>query len=178
MKRIILTMLCIASILTASAQSDNLITDKGYVTAHWSYYTSFQTVDGVLYQGYETQGKFDKDVLVKYPQNKTDKVFTVESWMIAKNAFKGNPHIEVIRIPSFIQYIGENAFDNCPNLRAIEMYEANSTHVKERLEDVVSQDVKEIGRYNINGVKVEQAEDGKVQIILYSDGTSQKILNK
>jgi hypothetical protein len=35
-----------------------------------------------------------------------------------------------------------------------------------------------VGRYNIQGVKVQEDEEGQVQIILYSDGTSQKVINK
>lgn len=34
----------------------------------------------------------------------------------------------------------------------------------------------EVGRYNINGVKVQESANGKVQIILYSDGSTKKII--
>ena len=37
-------------------------------------------------------------------------------------------------------------------------------------------EAREVGRYNIQGVKIEEGENGQVQIILYSDGSSKKII--
>ena len=59
------------------------------------------------------------------------------------------------------------------NLKSIEIY--NSSSSIRAVEEDRDSEKTEIGRYNINGVKVEETEDG-VQIILYSNGTSDKVL--
>ena len=82
-----------------------------------------------------------------------------------------------IRIPSTVCYIGDNAFDGCDQLTSIEIYESTSAARAVEAENSPSE-AKEVGRYNIQGVKVQEDEDGQVQIILYSDGTSQKVINK
>ena len=57
---------------------------------------------------------------------------------------------------------------------AFEIYESTSA-VRAVETDDSSSEAREVGRYNIQGVKVQKDEDGKVQIILYNDGTAKKI---
>jgi hypothetical protein len=115
--------------------------------------------------------------LVKFPQNKTISSYTIPSsvQVIAKGAFQGNKYLRTIRIPSSVYFIGDNAFDSCEQLTSIEIYESTSS-ARAIETDNPPDKASEVGRYNIQGVKIQEDEEGKVQIILYSDGTFQKVI--
>jgi len=164
------------------AQSDNLVTTKGYVRGDYSQYHYFKSYDGVLYEmknDYETEHSSSMipfpEVLVKFPQNKNATYYTVldGTKIIAKGAFQGNIYVQTVRIPSSVAYIGEDAFADCVNLKTIEVYSSSSSIPVIEVDRETEKE--EIGRYNINGVKVEETDDG-IQIILYSDGTADKVL--
>lgn len=149
---------------------------SGYVSADMGagqYYTE----DGVLYlkSSPSSTGTFQYTFLVKYPASKQNTSFTIPTGTtrICRGAFQGNKYIQTIRIPSTVRRIGDNTFDGCENLRSIEVYTSSSSI--QVIEEDRETEKEEIGRYNINGVKVEETDDG-VQIILYSDGTADKIL--
>lgn len=178
MKKIFLFLLLLTASVGAFAQSENDITDKGYVSRNGSGFSNhYESIEGVLFVIY--QYYYDTEpspyILVKFPQDKNVTTYTVpdKTSIIAKGAFQGNKYIQTIRIPSSVYYIGDNAFEDCANLKSIEVYNSSSS-IKTVEED---RDVEktELGRYNINGVKVEETDDG-VQIILYSDGTADKVL--
>jgi hypothetical protein len=143
---------------------------KGYISSE----------DGILFVE-KTRSALSLDTrcktLVKFPQNKNVDSYTVpaEVYVIGRGAFQGNKYIRTIRIPSTLYYIGDNAFDGCDNLISIEIYESTTSARAIEVDDSPSE-VKEVGRYNIQGMKVEEGEDGKVQIILYSDGTTKKVM--
>lgn len=180
MKRILLFFLLLAASVGAFAQSENDITDKGYISRNGSGFSNhYESIEGVLYLIYQYYDNTDSSpyILVKFPQDKNVSTYTVpdKTCIIAKGAFQGNKYLQTIRIPSTVYYIGDNAFDDCVNLKSIEIYKSSSS-VRAVEEDRDSEKL-EIGRYNINGVKVEETEDG-VQIILYSDGTADKVLKR
>ena len=84
-------------------------------------YTEYRSVDGVLYGDY---GR----AIVKYPEGKTDTEFTVpyNVDIIRKYAFKNNPHLTKITLPSDItgdNYVGkieQGGFENCVALETVE----------------------------------------------------------
>ena len=163
-------------LLGATVYAQNGVSDKGYIYRYSSSY-NYYCEEGVLFV--KNDGISSGNSLVKYPQSKQTTSYTIPNWVktIAKGAFKGNKYIKTIRIPSSVYYIGENAFDDCEQLTSIEIYEATSSASAIEADSPHSE-AKEVGRYNIQGVKVQEDEEGQVQIILYSDGTSQKVINK
>lgn len=162
-------VIAILSVFGIAAYSQDEVTDKGYIR------NSFYCQDGVLYAEYSGYRKYK--ALVKFPQNKNIISYTIPSDVstIAKGAFQGNKYIRTIKIPSGLIFIGENAFDGCDQLTSIEIYESTSAARAVEADNSPSE-AKEVGRYNIQGVKVQEDEEGQVQIILYSDGTSQKVI--
>ena len=169
MKKIIVLSFFIASGISAYAQHADAVSDKGYLEATHSVFSD----DGVLF----TNKKGYLLTLVKYPQNKSSNSYTIPEgvYCIAKGAFQGNKTIRTIRIPSSVRFIGDNAFADCDQLESIEIYTSASA-VRAVENDEPHSQAREVGRYNIQGVKIEEGEDGQVQIILYSDGTSKKVI--
>ena len=160
------------------------VNDRGYINTDGYYlsalHSGYYTEDGVLYAGANyVSGNLDHkyDFLVKYPASKLNTSFTVPSGTrrICRGAFQGNKFLQTIRIPSTLKEIGDNAFDGCESLKSIELYEVSSAIQAVEMDD--NTEKKEIGRYNINGVKVEE-KDGGIQIILYSDGSADKVLEQ
>ena len=179
MKKIIFLSIFIFTGAIAFAQSE--ASDKGYLHKISANKGLFHCEDGVLFLTYDGSYKYGSyqrgETLVKFPQNKQTSSYTIPDGVtnIAKGAFQGNKSIRTIRIPSSVYYIGENAFADCDQLQSIEMYEStNSVRAVEN--DESHSNAREVGRYNIQGVKIEEGEDGQVQIILYSDGTTEKII--
>ena len=162
-----------------SVYGDNTLYERdGYLTSDYTQYYSFETLEGVLYIRFNyNQYQNYLTTLVKFPQNKSLATYTVPDKVrtIARGAFQGNKYIQTIRIPSTVKYIGDNAFDGCESLKTIEVYQASSAIPAVEMDE--NPDKKEIGRYNINGVKVEE-KDGGIQIILYSDGSADKVLEQ
>jgi hypothetical protein len=162
-------VIAILSVFGIAAYSQGDVNDKGYC------YRFFLCEDGVLFAKYSKSN--NSRTLVKFPQNKNISSYTIPSDVstIAKGAFQGNKYIRTIKIPSGLTYIGDNAFDGCDQLTSIEIYESTSAARAVEADNSPSE-AKEVGRYNIQGVKVQEDEEGQVQIILYSDGKSQKVL--
>ena len=179
MKKIIFLSVLIFIGATAFAQSE--ASDKGYLRKSGLSGSLFHCEDGVLFLTYDNSYKLGKEkrgeTLVKFPQNKQTSSYTIPDGVtnIAKGAFQGNKNIRAIRIPSSVYYIGEDAFADCDQLQSIEMYESTSS-VRAIENDESHSNAREVGRYNIQGMKIEEGEDGQVQIILYSDGTTEKII--
>ncbi len=179
MKKLLVLLFLVA--LRTGAYAQGRISDKGYIYTRPTSGDNFKTLEDVLFI-YSYGGTYDNYrpyVLVKFPQNKNVTTYTIPDGVntIAEGAFQGNKYIQKIRIPSSIEYIGDNAFDDCDNLSSIEVYESSSTNVNDVFDDTDS-NATEVGRYNIQGVKIQEGEDGQVQIILYSDGTSKKVVTK
>ena len=174
MKKLI--VLFVMFLFGIAAYGQNTLSKKdGYVNG------DIYCENGVLFAKFSDHSNYyiASKTLVKFPQNKNVSSYTIPSgvYVIAKGAFQGNKYIKTIRIPSSVVYIGDNAFDGCDQLTSIEIYESTSAVRAVEVDDSPSE-AREIGRYNIQGVKVQEDEDGKVQIILYSDGTSKKVINK
>lgn len=174
MKKFLILLFLMAIGTSAFAQVLN--NPDGYITRYTAGTNagSFYTNDGVFFVKYYYNSK---SVLVKFPQYKNTTTYTVpdDVYIIAKGAFEGNKYIQTIRIPSTLTSIGDNAFDGCENLKNIEVYDASSAIPAVEMDEDIEK--KEIGRYNINGVKVEE-KDGGIQIILYSDGSAEKVLEQ
>ena len=171
MKKLFVLFLFIVLGTTVYAQAPT--TANGYIETRYSIICE----EGVLFGASNTSRKESYNILIKYPQSKQSTSYTIPGWVrvIAKGAFQGNKYIKTIRIPSSVRYIGDNAFDGCDQLTSIEIYESTSAARAVEADNSPSE-VKEVGRYNIQGVKVQEDEDGQVQIILYSDGTTQKVI--
>lgn len=170
MKKIVLLYVFIVLGTVAYAQAE--ISTKGYVDVNKVY-----CEDGVLFNK-EYSNVNSSNILVKYPQNKQSSVYTIPKWVgtIASGAFQGNKYIQTIKIPSTILYIAVDAFNGCEQLMSIEVYESTSSVRAVETDNSPSEEAREVGRYNIQGVKIEEGENGQVQIILYSDGSSKKII--
>lgn len=174
MKKLFVLFLFIVLGTTVYAQKS--VTDNGYILNYSSSY-NFYCEEGVLFTKHPG-GAYAYDVctLVKYPQSKQSTSYTIPDWVrvIAKGAFQGNKYIKTIRIPSTVDYIGDNAFEGCDQLTSIEIYQSTNSVRAVEADDSPSE-AREVGRYNIQGVKIQEGEDGKIQIILYSDGTAKKV---
>lgn len=172
MKKIFIALFFTFLGINAYAQSQ--INDKGFLYRSSTNYMVYSE-DGVLFFKYDYDSPYN--TLVKYPQSKYATSYTIPEWVrtIERGAFQGNQHLEYIRIPSTVNYIGENAFADCSALKSIEVY-VPSTAARALENDESHSQVNEVGRYNIQGVKFEEGKDGQVQIILYSDGTAKKVI--
>ena len=75
---------------------------------------NFSSLDGVLYSKAQ-------DTLVIYPAAKTDAAYTIPSGVtsVAMYAFSENPYLETLTIPNSLIKVGDSAFYNCKNLRAV-----------------------------------------------------------
>lgn len=75
---------------------------------------NFSSLDGVLYSK-------KQDTLVIYPAAKTDAAYTIPSGVtsVAMYAFSENPYLETLTIPNSLIKVGDSAFYNCKNLRAV-----------------------------------------------------------
>ena len=173
MKKIVLLYVFIVLGTVAYAQDGTGISG-GYVRIYDKVYCE----DGVLFLKYDiSYMNPQRNILLKYPQNKQSSVYTIPKWVktIASGAFQGNKYIKTIKIPSTLDYIAVDAFNGCEQLTSIEVYESTSS-VRAVETDNSPSEAREVGRYNIQGVKIEEGENGQVQIILYSDGSSKKIV--
>lgn len=75
---------------------------------------NFSSLDGVLYSK-------KQDTLVIYPAAKTDAAYIIPSCVtsVAMYAFSENPYLETLTIPNSLIKVGDSAFYNCKNLRAV-----------------------------------------------------------
>ena len=75
---------------------------------------NFSSLDGVLYSKAQ-------DTLVIYPAAKTDAAYIIPSGVtsVAMYAFSENPYLETLTIPNSLIKVGDSAFYNCKNLRAV-----------------------------------------------------------
>ena len=160
-------LLAVLLVMSMGVYAQGSVTDKGYIHPYEVY-----SEDGVLFTKQNSQV-----VLVKFPQNKNLVSYTVPDGVkiIAKGAFQGNKFIYDLKIPASVEFIGEDAFNDCVNLRSIEVYDSSSG-VRAAEADSSPSEIREVGHYNIQGVKIEEDENGQVQIILYSDGTVKKVI--
>ena len=77
-----------------------------------------------------------------------------------------------VRIPSSVKYIAPDAFGN--RTQSVIVYDATSSAKKIT---VLDDDPQEVARYNLNGVMLQEAEEG-VNIIKMSDNSAKKVVVK
>ncbi len=135
MKRILLLLLLLVAGTSVYAQ--NSVNEKGYFQKYSTASGAYHSEDGVLYLTHDTNftNVFNRvETLVKYPQTNSTSTYTVidGTYAIAKGAFQGNKFIQVIRIPSTVNFIGDNAFEGCDNLKSIEVYESSISIEEEK----------------------------------------------
>lgn len=75
---------------------------------------NFSSLNGVLYSK-------KQDTLVIYPAAKADAAYIIPSGVtsVAMYAFSENPYLETLTIPNSLIKVGDSAFYNCKNLRAV-----------------------------------------------------------
>jgi len=75
---------------------------------------NFSSLNGVLYSK-------KQDTLIIYPAAKTDAAYIIPSCVtsVAMYAFSENPYLETLTIPNSLIKVGDSAFYNCKNLRAV-----------------------------------------------------------
>ncbi len=75
---------------------------------------NFSSLNGVLYSK-------KQDTLVIYPAAKADAAYIIPSGVtsVAMYAFSENPYLETHTIPNSLIKVGDSAFYNCKNLRAV-----------------------------------------------------------
>ena len=75
---------------------------------------NFSSLNGVLYSK-------KQDTLVIYPAAKTDAAYIIPSGVtsVAMYAFSENPYLETLTTPNSLIKVGDSAFYNCKNLRAV-----------------------------------------------------------
>lgn len=146
MKKLLVYLFLMAIGISVNAQSSS----TGYINVHSAgmYHGHSESIDGVLYV-LSNASDHAPYSLVKFPQSKNVTTYTVldKTLYIDKGAFQGNKFIQTIRIPSSVEYIGENAFDGCENLKSIEVYASSSSD-----QTINRGDVNEDGEVNIGDV--------------------------
>ncbi len=176
-------MLCLlTSKVSAQTLEGNEEFYTGYMsTSNYDKYNTVKTIDGVLYFIYE-----DTPIaLVRYPAMKTQEEFEVPATVrrICNNAFQGTKFLKTLKLhnrvagPSGYLYltIGERAFNDSSieNFIVIENDE-NSSSAAVSQQSAARRDV---ARYDLSGRSVDENAEG-VQIVVYDDNTSRKVLNK
>lgn len=75
---------------------------------------NFSSLNGILYSK-------KQDTLVIYPAAKADAAYIIPSGVtsVAMYAFSENPYLETLTIPNSLIKVGDSAFYNCKNLRAV-----------------------------------------------------------
>ena len=178
MKQLLILLVMAAATMTSGAQIIEQTANHptGYIDGYDGYASianmKYITVDGVLYSAYSENS--DYWTLVKYPANREATTYTVHNrcYRIARGAFEGARNLQVINIPRQVRYIGDNAFDGCSALKAINYGDDNGSYVEEISDDTQPQ---ELARFNVAGQQCQPDEKG-VQIIVYSNGTAKTVV--
>ena len=91
---------------------------------------NFEAVDGVIYS------KGDKSTLYFFPPAKavTDGKYTIKSWVktVDKNAFLGSKTIKEVTVPTNVETINENAFNNMAGLEKVIFSEPSKVQIIEK----------------------------------------------
>lgn len=158
-------------------------TSSDFTTGYYDgyYYNTrtdekYTSIDGVLYAiGYNSSNEYW--VLVKYPANKPETTYTVhpKCYRIGRGAFEGAKNLKYINIPEQVRYIGDNAFDGCSSLIAINYGATNSSQIEVIEPDPDDSEAHEVARYNVAGQPCSESEKG-VQIVVYSDFTAKTVI--
>ena len=94
---------------------------------------------------------------------------------IAKGAFVDCSNILQLNIPSSIKYIPEDCFSGLNSHALIDIIDDTQSSFNAR--QLSEPEKEEVGRYNLQGMKVNEDAHG-VQIIQYNNGSAQKVLSK
>lgn len=153
----------------------------GYLsTSNFDVSNTIMSIDGVLYMLYD-----DIPVaLVRYPAMNPREEFEVPASVrrICNNAFQGTKFLKTLKIHNVVSEgyyvnltIGENAFNDSSIENFVVIENDNFTSANSPAYE--SREKEEVARYNTNGQTVNKEEDG-IQILVYSDNTTRKVLNK
>lgn len=141
-----------------------------YNTVSSDFYSSYLSIDGVLYITDQTNGKEYPYILVRYPSEKANSTFEIPEtvWYIAPHAFKGNKYLKTIIFPSCVSTgsnksyhafkISTSAFDDT----AIEEFIAKgaATSISSARVNKKGSDKK----YNLQGMEINSPQKGEVYI--------------
>ena len=174
-----MTLLMALTMCTAIHSQEIEQVDKfpsGYINGVYMGEAKYKTIDGVLYAvGYEGTRDW---ILVRYPAGSRNETYTVHSYCrrIARGAFEGAAYLREIYLPSTVSYIGDDAFAGCTSLQGIYFGEESSPTAVRSAPARANDDAEEVARYNLSGHPCSPNDKG-VQIIVYSDFTTQTIIN-
>ena len=181
MKKILFIIMMTVAAIAATAQVP-LEYSSDYATGYIDgangtsvkFSEKYISVDGVLYSTYSENS--DTWTLVRYPSSRPGTTYTVSDncYRIARGAFQGARNLQVINIPSQVRYIGDNAFEGCTALTAIN-YGDNASAIEAPTIENIAEERQEIARFNLAGQPCSPDEKG-LQIIVYSDNTASTVI--
>lgn len=180
MRKILFFLLSIVSI---GCCAQDCITEKGYIYSPNGFINqTFIRNDGKSkYVGlYTADGK----VLVFAAYSASDRYFYVApgTEVIASEAFSRKESVTNgvqcywtnVYLPSTVKYIAPDAFKDIRGV--VRVYDDSASAIKE-WSNTTSEEVEEVARYNLAGIRLESPENG-INIIKMSDGSSKKALVK
>lgn len=187
MKSLLLSLLFV--LFTANSFAQEKTSDYIYSSDGFEVLTAEHVeVDGNDSEKYYSTGLYTKDgkVLVSAIYCRQDNgyanIFYVPygTEVIASRAFQSFSNCSIY-IPSTVKYIApdaltSNEYNGSPNIiRGIsdDCTISNPSKVQEVIID--NGNPEEVGRYNVNGMRIGENEEG-IQIIQYNNGTSKKII--
>lgn len=165
-------------------QAQDCITDKGYIYSLNGFVEkTYEAKLDSKYYAQEYSGLYTADGKVLVRANKGYSINTNVYFAVAPGTevIAPNALIHVINvtksaqltlgIPSSVKYIAPDAIDY-----TIKIYDEPTSSIKQR-EEVSSENVEEIGRYNLAGVQLSEPTEG-INIVKMSDGSAKKTLVK
>ncbi len=78
--------------------------------------TAYASMDGILYSA-------NMNILVKYPEGKTDQEIVIAVPTIAKGAFQNNPYLKKVTMTEAVLRLFPSAFENCETLSEVVLSE-------------------------------------------------------
>lgn len=162
--------LSLISILCMPLHAQTVDYKENTVVNSDTYYSGYLSIDGVLYIAYQSNGKNDPYILVRYPSEKTNSTFEIPETVrdIAPHAFKGNKYLKTIIFPSCFSStrssyskrltISTSAFDDT----AIEEFitKGAATSISSARVNKKGSDKK----YNLQGMEINSPQKGEVYI--------------
>jgi len=186
-KGIFLIGMVVCMCLSASAQTQNVENDPIYSDGGFEWRTS--VVKGKYYD-YETTSLYSSDgktlVAVMYYDDAAYLSALPQTERIAPNALRAMSSADSnyrICIPSSVKYVYPTSFitSKANNPMAIvivtDEISETTTAVKEIADNPGESEAHEAGRYNIQGMRIDEPEAG-INIVRMSDNTSKKVLVK
>lgn len=161
--------LSLISILCMPLHAQEVDYKYNTVVNNSSYYSGYSSIDGVLYIVYQSNGKNDPYILVRYPSEKTNSTFEIPETVryIAPHAFKDNKYLKTIIFPSCFSADGNTTKYLTISTSAFDDTAIEEFITKGAATSISSARVNKKGsdkKYNLQGMEINSPQKGEVYI--------------